>query len=99
MRKYDREFKEEAVKLSDEIGVKQATAQLGMAAVLDCYNGEIVGLAMDDSMKKELCLRAFRSACQVQGAYGMILHTATEAASLPAQAFKRSWLGITRPRA
>jgi len=30
MRKYDKEFKEEAVKPSDEIGVKQATAQLGI---------------------------------------------------------------------
>lgn len=29
LRKYDKEFKEEAVKLSDEVGVKQATAQLG----------------------------------------------------------------------
>ena len=28
MRKYDKEFKEELVKLSDEIGVKQAAAQL-----------------------------------------------------------------------
>ena len=37
--------------------------------------GEIVGLAMDDNMKKELCIRAFRSACQAQGAYGMILHS------------------------
>jgi hypothetical protein len=25
-----------------------------MAPVLDCYNGEIVGLAMDNNMKKEL---------------------------------------------
>ncbi|BAL00820.1 putative transposase orfA for insertion sequence element [Oscillibacter valericigenes Sjm18-20] len=31
MRKYDKEFKEEAVKLSDEIGVKQAAAQLGIS--------------------------------------------------------------------
>ena len=30
MRKYDKEFNEEAVKLSDEIGVKQAAAQLGI---------------------------------------------------------------------
>ncbi len=30
MRKYDKEFKEEAVKLSDEVGVKQAAAQLGI---------------------------------------------------------------------
>ena len=31
MRKYDKEFKEEAVKLSDEVGIKQAAAQLGVA--------------------------------------------------------------------
>lgn len=31
MRKYDKEFKEEAVKLSDEVGVKQAAAQLGVS--------------------------------------------------------------------
>jgi len=30
MRKYDKEFKEEAVKLSDEIGVKTAADQLGI---------------------------------------------------------------------
>lgn len=30
MRKYDKEFKEEAVKLPDEVGVKQAVAQLGI---------------------------------------------------------------------
>ena len=30
MRKYNKEFKEESVKLSDEIGVKQAAAQLGI---------------------------------------------------------------------
>jgi transposase len=31
MRKYDKGFKEEAVKLSDEVGLKQASAQLGIA--------------------------------------------------------------------
>ena len=30
MRKYDKEFREEAVRLSDEIGVKKAAAQLGI---------------------------------------------------------------------
>ena len=30
MRKYDKEFKKEAVKLSDEVCVKQASAQLGI---------------------------------------------------------------------
>lgn len=31
IRKYDKKFKEEAVKLSDEVGIKQAAAQLGVA--------------------------------------------------------------------
>lgn len=31
MQKYDKEFKEEAVKLSDEVGIKQAAAQIGVA--------------------------------------------------------------------
>ena len=31
MKKYSREFKEEALKLSDEIGVKNAAKQLGVA--------------------------------------------------------------------
>mgnify|MGYP001082145967 FL=1 len=30
MRKYSKEFKEEALKLSDEIGVKKASEQLGI---------------------------------------------------------------------
>lgn len=30
---------------------------------------------MGSNMKKELCIRAFRSACQSQNAYGMILHS------------------------
>ena len=30
---------------------------------------------MDDNMKKELCIRAFESACRVHGACGMILHS------------------------
>jgi len=61
--------------LTDITQIQCQDGKLYLAAVLDCYNGEIVGLAMDDNMKKELCIRAFRSACQVQGAYGMILHS------------------------
>jgi transposase len=30
MRRYDKGFKEEAVKLSDEVGIKQAASQLGL---------------------------------------------------------------------
>jgi transposase len=31
MQKYEKEFKEEAVKLSDEVGIKQAATQLSVA--------------------------------------------------------------------
>jgi transposase InsO family protein len=61
--------------LTDITQLQCLDGKLYLAAVLDCYNGEIVGLAMDDNMKKELCIRAFRSACQAQGAYGMTLHS------------------------
>ena len=43
-----------------------ADGKLYVAAVLDCYNGEIIGLAMDNNMRKELCIHAFCSACQAQ---------------------------------
>ena len=31
--------------------------KLYLSAVLDCYNGEILSVAMDNNMKKELCIR------------------------------------------
>ena len=61
--------------LTDITQVPCADGKLYIAAVLDCYNGEIVGLAMDDNMKKELCIRAFESACQSHDARGMIVHS------------------------
>ncbi|BAK97616.1 putative transposase orfB for insertion sequence element [Oscillibacter valericigenes Sjm18-20] len=61
--------------LTDITQIQCQDGKLYLAAVPDCYNGEIVGLAMDDNMKKELCIRAFRSACQAQGACGMTLHS------------------------
>lgn len=61
--------------LTDITQIPCVDGKLYIAAVLDCYNGEIVGLAMDNNMKKDLCIQAFRSACQTQGASGMILHS------------------------
>ena len=37
--KYSKDFKEEALKLSDEVGVKKAAAQLGLA-YYNCRIGE-----------------------------------------------------------
>lgn len=61
--------------LTDITQVPCLDGKLYIAPVLDCYSGEIVGLAMDDNMKKELCIRAFESACRSRSAAGMILHS------------------------
>lgn len=61
--------------LTDITQIPCRDGKLYIAPVLDCYNGEIVGLAMDDNMKKELCIKAFESACRSQSAVGMILHS------------------------
>jgi transposase InsO family protein len=75
--------------LTDITQVPCADGKLYIAAVLDCYNGEIVGLSMDNNMGKELCIRAFEGACGARDARGMILHTSTVtgAASSPAEIF------------
>ena len=37
-----------------------------LCPVWDCFNGVIVGLAMDDNMRKELCIQAFENACRAR---------------------------------
>lgn len=43
-----------------QIACKDGT--LYIAPVLDCFAGEIISVAMDDNMKKELCIRAIQQA-------------------------------------
>jgi len=57
------------------MAIPRSDGKLYTAAILDCFNGEAVGLAMDDNMKKELCIRAFENACRIQGARNMIFHS------------------------
>lgn len=61
--------------LSDITEVSTADGKLYLAPVLDCFDGEIVGLSMDDNMKQELCIGAFEQACLRYNAYGMIFHS------------------------
>lgn len=61
--------------LSDITEVPCSDGKLYVAPVLDCFDGAIVGLAMDDNMRKELCISAFEQACRRQKAFGMIFHT------------------------
>ena len=43
--------------LSDITEIQCCDGKLYVSAVLDCYNGEILSVAMDSNMKKELCIR------------------------------------------
>jgi putative transposase len=61
--------------LSDITEVHCSDGKLYVAAVLDCCAGEIVGLAMDDNMRKELCIQAFENACKSRNARGMLYHS------------------------
>lgn len=61
--------------LTDITEVQTSEGKLYVSPVLDCFNGQIVGLSMDDNMKKELCINAFKQACASQNAYGMLLHS------------------------
>lgn len=54
----------------DATQIPCSDGKLYIAPILDCYNGKIVGLAMDNNMKKELCIRAFEAACRSQNDTG-----------------------------
>lgn len=61
--------------LSDITEVPCADGKLYVSPVFDCFDGAIVGLCMDNNMRKELCVEAFEQACRRQNAYGMIFHS------------------------
>ena len=61
--------------LSDITEVACLDGKLYLSTVLDCFNGEIVGIAMDNNMRKELCIQALENACKARNARGMIFHS------------------------
>jgi transposase InsO family protein len=61
--------------LTDITQVPCRDGKLYVAPVLDCFNGEIVGLAMDSNMCAGLCVKAFENACNNHNDRGMILHS------------------------
>ena len=48
--------------LTDITEVQCADGKLYISPILDCYSGEILSLAMDNNMKKELCIRTVNAA-------------------------------------
>ena len=88
----DRDFTADAPNrkwLSDITEVSCSDGKLYVAAVMDCCGGEIVGLAMDDNMRKELCIQAFENACQARAASGMIFHS-DRGSQFTSYAFRKS---------
>ena len=63
--------------LSDITGIQCFDGKLYVSAVLDCYNGEILSVAMDDNMKKELCIRTIEELRSMYGKKlkGAIFHS------------------------
>ena len=40
--------------------------RLYIAPIMDCFGGEIIAFAMDDNMKKELCIKALKEAYELR---------------------------------
>ena len=63
--------------LSDITEIQCFDGKLYVSAVLDCYNGEILSVAMDDNMKKQLCIRTIEELRSMYGKKlkGAIFHS------------------------
>lgn len=62
--------------LSDITQIACSDGKLYIAPVMDCYGGEIVSLAMEDNMKKDLCIKATEDAYITRGKpVGVINHS------------------------
>lgn len=61
--------------LGDITEIPTADGKLYVAAILDCFDGTIVGLKMANHMKAQLCADAFSSAAKKYQAFGMIFHS------------------------
>lgn len=62
--------------ISDMTEIKCADGKLYLAAILDCFDGAVVGYAMHPHMRASLCCDAFRNAVSRYGYQtGLILHS------------------------
>jgi len=63
--------------LSDITEIQCSDGKLYVSAVLDCFNGEVLSLAMDSNMKKEPCIATVRQLKEVYGnrINGAIFHS------------------------
>ncbi len=66
--------------LSDIAEIQCSDGKLYVSAVLDCYNGEILSIAMDNNMKKKLCIRTIEELKSLYGKKlkGAVFHSDRE---------------------
>ena len=79
--------------------ITEIQCSLYVSAVLDCFNGEIIALAMDDNMKKELCVKTIEHMKEQYGKQlqGLIFHS-DRGSQYTSEAFKATLksCGITQ---
>lgn len=61
--------------LGDITEIPTADGKLYTAAVMDCFDGSIVGFKMANHMRAELCVEAFTVSAKKHNASGMIFHS------------------------
>ena len=85
--------------VSDITEIQCSDGKLNVSAVLDCFNGEILALAMDDNMKKELCVKTIEHMKEQYGKQlqGLIFHS-DRGSQYTSEAFKAALksCGITQ---
>jgi len=77
--------------LSDITEIQCSDGKLYASAVLDCFNGEVLALAMDNNMKKELCIATVNQLKETYGSKlkGTIFHS-DRGSQYTSEAFKEA---------
>ena len=80
--------------LSDITEIQCSDGKLYVSAVLDCFNGEVLALAMDDNMKKELCIKTIEQLKKIYGnkLAGTIFHS-DRGSQYTSEAFRETLIG------
>ena len=62
--------------ITDITEIKASDGKLYVSAIFDCYDLTVLGLAMDDNMKADLCVSTLRNACtRYPSLSGAIIHS------------------------
>ena len=61
--------------LGDLTEIPCRNGKLYMSAILDCFDGTIVGLSIEDNMRKEMVAESLKRAFSCHGSSGLIFHS------------------------